>query len=58
VRVDVYGWLRLGFLTRSRQGARRDALWKSSRAVKNIGPLLADIPENDPQAPLDPMSIE
>jgi error-prone DNA polymerase len=37
---------------------RRDALWKSSRAAQNIGPLLAEVPENDPAAPLDAMTVE
>jgi error-prone DNA polymerase len=37
---------------------RRDALWKSSRAARSAGPLLAHVPENDPQAPLAPMTIE
>jgi error-prone DNA polymerase len=37
---------------------RRDALWKSSRSARDAGPLLSDVPENDPQAPLRPMSID
>jgi error-prone DNA polymerase len=37
---------------------RRDALWKSSRATRSAGPLLSEIPENDPQAPLQPMTID
>ena len=37
---------------------RRDALWKSSRSARNAGPLLAEVPENDPQAPLQPMTID
>ncbi len=37
---------------------RRDALWKSSRAARVAGPLLAEVPENDPQAPLHPMTID
>jgi error-prone DNA polymerase len=36
---------------------RRDALWKASRAARSAGPLLMEIPENDPEAPLEPMSI-
>jgi error-prone DNA polymerase len=36
---------------------RRDALWKAGRAGRPTGPLLAEVPENDPQAPLDPMTI-
>jgi error-prone DNA polymerase len=37
---------------------RRDALWKSSRAALNAGPLLAEIPENAPEAPLRPMTVD
>jgi error-prone DNA polymerase len=37
---------------------RRDALWKSSRATRSAGPLLSEIPENDPHAPLQPMTID
>jgi error-prone DNA polymerase len=37
---------------------RRDALWKSSRAARDAGPLRAEGPENDPQAPLLPLSID
>jgi error-prone DNA polymerase len=37
---------------------RRDALWKSSRAARDAGPLLAGIPETDPGAPLRQMTLE
>jgi len=37
---------------------RRDALWKSSRAARDAGPLLAEVPENEPQAPLRAMTID
>ena len=37
---------------------RRDALWKSSRSARSAGPLLSDVPESDPQAPLLPMTID
>ncbi len=37
---------------------RRDALWKSSRSARTAGPLLSEVPENDPQAPLKPMTID
>jgi error-prone DNA polymerase len=37
---------------------RRDALWKSSRSARASGPLLSEVPENDPQAPLQPMTID
>ncbi len=36
---------------------RRDALWKSSRATRDAGPLLAEVPENAPEAPLQPMTV-
>jgi error-prone DNA polymerase len=37
---------------------RRDALRKSSRAAHDSGPLPGDVPENDPQAPLQPMTMD
>jgi error-prone DNA polymerase len=37
---------------------RRDALWKSSRSARDAGPLLAEVPENEPQSPLQPMTID
>jgi error-prone DNA polymerase len=37
---------------------RRDALWKASRAARNAGPLLVEVPENEPEAPLQPMSTD
>jgi len=37
---------------------RRDALWKASRAAQYSGPLLVEVPENDPAAPLRPMTVE
>jgi error-prone DNA polymerase len=36
---------------------RRDALWKAGRAGLPIGPLLDAVPENDPQAPLERMTV-
>ena len=36
---------------------RRDALWKASRAGRPTGPLLEDVPESDPRAPLQQMTI-
>jgi error-prone DNA polymerase len=47
-----------GVLNSLHAAHRRDALWKSSRAAQNIGPLLAEVPENDPAAPLDAMTVE
>jgi error-prone DNA polymerase len=36
---------------------RRDALWKASRAGRPTGPLLEQISENNPDAPLQQMTI-
>jgi error-prone DNA polymerase len=35
---------------------RRDALWKAGRAGRSVGPLLEELPENEPEAPLPPMT--
>jgi error-prone DNA polymerase len=35
---------------------RRDALWKAGRAGKPVGPLLEEVPENSPEAPLEQMT--
>ena len=35
---------------------RRDALWKAGRAGKPVGPLLEEVPENAPEAPLEQMT--
>jgi error-prone DNA polymerase len=35
---------------------RRDALWKAGRAGRPTGPLLEEIPENNPEAPLQQMT--
>jgi error-prone DNA polymerase len=37
---------------------RRDALWKAGRAGKAVGPLLEEVPENAPEAPLKQMTTE
>jgi error-prone DNA polymerase len=37
---------------------RRDALWKASWAARPSGPLLIEVPENEPAAPLRPMTVE
>ena len=37
---------------------RRDALWKSARAVRHVGPLLEEVPEVSLDSPLAPMSVE
>ena len=36
---------------------RRDALWKAGRAGRPVGPLLENVPETNPQAPLQQMTI-
>jgi len=36
---------------------RRDALWKAGRAGRPVGPLLADLPETSPDAPLEQMNV-
>jgi len=36
---------------------RRDALWKAGRAGRPVGPLLEEVPETQPDDPLDRMSI-
>jgi error-prone DNA polymerase len=48
----------VGALNPLKAAHRRDALWKSSHAVQNVGPLLVELPENDPAAPLESMSTE
>ena len=37
---------------------RRDALWKSARAARPVGPLLAGLPEEYSDAPLSRMTLE
>ena len=37
---------------------RRDALWKGSRAVRAVGPLLDQVPEVASESPLDVMTVE
>jgi error-prone DNA polymerase len=36
---------------------RRDALWKAGRAGRPVGPLLESVPETNPEAPLQQMTI-
>jgi error-prone DNA polymerase len=36
---------------------RRDALWKSTRAARPVGPLLEEVPETDAASPLARMTI-
>jgi error-prone DNA polymerase len=47
-----------GAVARLGTAHRRDALWKASRAGRAEGPLLEELPENEPSAPLRPMSDE
>jgi error-prone DNA polymerase len=37
---------------------RRDALWKAGRAGRVVGPLLADVPETQPESPLAVMTTD
>lgn len=37
---------------------RRDALWKSARATRLAGPLIDMVPENAPEVPLRPMTVD
>ena len=37
---------------------RRDALWKATRAGRQVGPLLDRVPESSPESPLAPMTPE
>jgi error-prone DNA polymerase len=37
---------------------RRDALWKTGRSGRHVGPLLESVPETSPESPLPPMSRE
>lgn len=48
----------IGALNPIQAAHRRDALWRSSRAVQNVGPLLEEVPENEPAAPLQPMTTD
>jgi error-prone DNA polymerase len=36
---------------------RRSALWQVERAIRPSGPLLDGLPEQDPECPLDPMTV-
>ncbi len=47
-----------GALNPLKSAHRRDALWKATRAARHVGPLLEEVPENDPAEPLEQMSIE
>ena len=46
-----------GALASLRTGHRRDALWKAGRAGRPSGPLLEEVPENEPQSPLRQMNL-
>ena len=48
----------IGALNRLDAEHRRDALWKSGRAVRPVGPLLAGVPETAPVSPLLAMTTE
>jgi error-prone DNA polymerase len=46
----------VGALAKLGTAHRRDALWKAGRAGRPVGPLLEEVPENAPEAPLERMS--
>ncbi len=46
----------VGALAKLQTEHRRDALWKAARAGRATGPLLEEVPERDPSAPLLQMS--
>ncbi len=46
----------VGALAKLGTAHRRDALWQAGRAGRGVGPLLEEVPENDPSAPLEAMS--
>jgi error-prone DNA polymerase len=46
-----------GALAKLGTAHRRDALWKAGRAGRPAGPLLEEVPENSPEAPLQQMTI-
>ena len=46
-----------GALANLNTAHRRDALWKAGRAGRPTGPLLEHVPESDPTAPLQQMTI-
>ena len=48
----------IGALASLRTAHRRDALWKASRAGRPTGPLLDEVPETNPAAPLQQMTID
>ncbi|MCU1257746.1 MAG: dnaE2 [Bryobacterales bacterium] len=47
-----------GALNPLKSAHRRDALWKATRAARHVGPLLEEVPENDPASPLVQMTTE
>jgi error-prone DNA polymerase len=47
----------IGALTKLETAHRRDALWKVARAGRPTGPLLEEVPETEPSAPLKQMTI-
>jgi len=47
----------VGALAKLETAHRRDALWKAGRAGRPSGPLLEEVPETLPEAPLEQMTI-
>jgi error-prone DNA polymerase len=48
----------VGALAKLQTAHRRDALWKAARAGRPTGPLLEEVPETAPSAPLLQMTIQ
>ena len=46
----------VGALAALDAGHRRDALWRAGRVARPAGPLLEEVPESAPEAPLEKMS--
>ena len=46
----------VGALAKLGTAHRRDALWKAGRAGRPVGPLLEEVPETAPEAPLEQMT--
>ena len=48
----------IGALAKLQTAHRRDALWQAGRAGRPAGPLLEEVPETSPSAPLQQMTID
>ena len=56
-RDELQSLAATGALAKLATAHRRDALWKAARAGRVVGPLLEEVPELNPEAPLEQMSI-